>query len=56
MLYLIHAPKGTKGICGNDARFKNGFEEHEYVLPRNTKMKIIRIDYEKMVCEVVIEE
>lgn len=56
MMYLIHAPKGTKGIAGNDSRFMNGFEEHEYVLPRNTKMKVINIDYEKKVCEVVIEE
>jgi hypothetical protein len=56
MLYLIHAPKGTKGLVGNDPRFNNGFEEHEYVLPRNTKMKVINIDYEKNICEVVIEE
>ena len=56
MLYLIHAPKGTKGIAGNDDRFNNGFHEHEYVLPRNTKMKVIRIDYENNVCEVVIED
>ena len=56
MLYLIHAPKGTKGICGNDERFENGFLEHEFVFPRNTNMKVLRIDYEKMVCELYIEE
>ena len=56
MLYLIHAPKGTKGIAGNDERFDNGFMEHEYVLPRDTNMKVIRIDYENMICEVVIED
>ena len=55
MLYLIHAPKGTKGIVGNDDRFNNGFMEHEYVLPRNTKMRVININYETNVCEVVIE-
>ena len=55
MTYVIHAPKGTKGIVGNDYRFENGDWEHEYVLPRNTKMKVVNIDYDNMVCEVVIE-
>lgn len=56
MLYLIHAHKGTKGIAGNDERFENGFLEHEYVLPRNIPMKVLRIDYENMVCELFIED
>ena len=55
MTYVIHAPKGTKGIVGNDSRFENGDWEHEYVLPRNTQMKVVDIDYDNMVCEVVIE-
>ena len=56
MLYLIHAHEGTKGIAGNDERFENGFLEHEYVLPRNIPMKVLRIDYENMVCELFIED
>lgn len=55
MTYVIHAPKGTKGIVGNDSRFENGDWEHEYVLPRNTRMKVVNIDYDNNVCEVVIE-
>ena len=56
MTYVIHAPKGTKGICGGDGNFNNNNWEHEYVLPRNTKMTVLSIDYETMTCEVVIEE
>ena len=56
MTYVIHAPKGTKGICGGDSNFYNNNWEHEYVLPRNTKMTVLSIDYDTMTCEVVIEE
>ena len=55
MTYVIHAPKGTKGICGSDKTFHNNNWEHEYVLPRNTKCTVLSIDYDNMVCEVVIE-
>ena len=55
MTYVIHAPKGTKGIVGNDSRFTNNNWEHEYVLPRNTSMTILSIDYDTMTCEVVID-
>ena len=56
MKFIIHAPKGTKGLCGNDDRFENGFLEHEYALPRNTGYIITNIDYENMTVEVVLDE
>ena len=56
MTYVIHAPKGTKGICGGDDSFNNNNWEHEYVLPRNTKFTVLSIDYDAMTCEVVIDE
>ncbi len=56
MKIKIYAPKGTKGICGNDDRFMNGFTEHEYVLPRYTGFTVLSVDYDNMVAEVLLEE
>lgn len=55
MTFVIHAPKGTKGICGSDDRFYNNNWEHEYVLPRNTGYTVLNIDYENRICEVVLD-
>lgn len=56
MTYIIHAPKGTKGICGSDKRFYNNNWEHEYVLPRNTNFVVLSIDYDTMTVELGIQE
>ena len=56
MLIKILAPKGTKGICGNDNRFYNGFIEHEYTLGRNTGFTVVDIDYDNMVATVLLDE
>lgn len=56
MTFIIHAPKGTKGIVGNDDRFYNNLWEHEYVLPRNTGYTVLNVDYENMVAEIVLDE
>ncbi len=56
MLVKIYAPKGTKGLCGNDDRFVNGFAEHEFVLPRNQGFTVLSIDYDKMEAEIVLDE
>lgn len=55
MTYTIYAPKGTKGIVGNDNQFYNRFEEHEYVLPRNTGFTVLSIDYENMTAEILLD-
>lgn len=56
MNIVIHAPKGTKGIVGNDDTFYNGFNEHEYVLPRNTGFTVLSVDYDENVVEIVLDE
>ena len=57
VMFLIHAPTGTKGIVGNDHRnFKNGFTEHEYALPRNTGYTILSFDPDNRICEIVLDE
>lgn len=56
MTYVIHAPKGTKGICGSDDRFYNNNWEHEYVLPRNQGFTVLNIDYDNGVVEIVLDE
>jgi hypothetical protein len=56
MNFIIHAPKGTKGISGNDrVNFRNGFAEHEYVLPRNMGYTVLSIDYETMTAEILLD-
>ena len=56
MLIKIYAPKGTKGVCGNDKwNFKNGFMEHEYTLPRNTGYTVLSIDYENNIAEILLD-
>lgn len=52
---IVLAPKGVKGVCANDPRFK-GFsfvDEHEYLLGRNTGYTVLDIDY-KTGTEIVI--
>lgn len=46
---IVLAPKGTKGVCANDERFRgySFIDEHEYLLGRNTGYTVIDIDYEK---------
>lgn len=58
MNFVIYAPKGTKGICGNveEFDFYSYWYEHEYLLPRNQKFKVLNIDYDNMVAEVLLEE
>ncbi len=56
MLIQILAPKGTKGIVGNDDRFNNGEWEHEYVLPRNTGYTVVDVDYDNMVATILLDE
>ena len=56
MKIIIHAPKGTKGIAGNNPPvFDNGIGEHEYALPRNTGYTVLSIDYETMTAEIVLD-
>ena len=56
MLIRILAPKGTKGIAGNDNRFMNGFVEHEYTLARNTGFTVLDVDYDNMVATVILDD
>lgn len=57
MLLRVHAPKGTKGICGNDTEnVVNGLWEHEYVLPRNVGYTITSIDYRNRIADIVLDE
>ncbi len=57
MLIKVYAPKGTKGIVGNDDwNFRNGFMEHEYVLPRNQGFTVLSIDYDKGIAEIILDE
>ncbi len=48
-VYKMLLPKGTKGICGNDrsnGSLKTYTKEHEYLLDKGQKYKIVDIDYE----------
>lgn len=56
-LYVIHAPKGTKGICGNEKQFEaySFHDEHEYLLPRNAGFTVKDIDYENKVIEIILD-
>ncbi len=56
MKITIYAPKGTKGIVGNDMQFMNGWNEHEFVLPRNTGYTLLSIDYENRTCEILLDK
>lgn len=57
-LYIIRAPKGTKGICGNDEQFKaySFWDEHEYLLPRNTGFTVKDIDYDNRIIEIILDQ
>ena len=56
VMYVVHAPKGTKGVAGNDRRnFKNGFLEHEYTLPRNTGYTVLSVDPDNRIVEIVLD-
>lgn len=58
MTYIIYAPKGTKGVCGNDdsnGNLSNYIEEHEYLLPRNLGFTVLSIDYDTMTAEVLLD-
>ncbi len=55
MKMVIYAPKGTKGIVGNDDRFLNATIEHEYLLPRNTGFTVLSIDYENHMVEILLD-
>ena len=43
---IVLAPKGTKGVCANDERFRgySFVDEHEYLLGRNTGYTVVSTD------------
>ena len=53
----ILAPKGTKGICANDKRFEgySYWDEHEYLLGRNTGYTVLSMDYDTREMVVVLD-
>lgn len=58
MNYIIYAPKGRKGICGNVRLFDSSsyWFEHEFLLGRNTGFTVLNIDYDKGEVEIVLDE
>ncbi|MCL2687110.1 MAG: ADP-ribosyltransferase [Methanobrevibacter sp.] len=52
-LFKIYSPKGTKGVqLNNDLSVKS--EEYEWLLPRNTKFKVLSFDENSKIIELLI--
>ena len=57
MTYKIYAPKGTKGLCANSEKYESSsfFDEHEFLLNRNTGFTVLSIDYDRMEAEILLD-
>lgn len=53
-IYKILAPKGTKGVCAND-NMLSSFNENEYLLGRNTKIRILDVNVKNHEVLCIIE-